>query len=159
MGNASAVSRLTSKGQVTIPAAVRFALGLSEGDELLFGVADGRGVFRRTRGVDGAEKALGAPCDDAARPLERLVTVGDAELAGRIRAARTSTRKVRLRDALVLDALRRLLESGRERDAVVRALEDLLADRGVRPDDGAALERALTAAREGGDPLAAYTAV
>jgi antitoxin PrlF len=41
-------ARLTSKGQVTIPRAVREALGLGEGDYLLFRVEGQRAVLART---------------------------------------------------------------------------------------------------------------
>lgn len=41
-------ARVTSKGQVTIPKAVRDALGLSEGDNLVFRVEGNRAVLART---------------------------------------------------------------------------------------------------------------
>lgn len=41
-------ARLTSKGQVTIPKAVRAALGLREGDQVLFRVEGARAVLART---------------------------------------------------------------------------------------------------------------
>jgi antitoxin PrlF len=41
-------ARLTSKGQVTIPKAVREALGLGEGDHLIFRVEGHRAVLART---------------------------------------------------------------------------------------------------------------
>lgn len=41
-------AKLTSKGQVTVPKAVRDALGLSEGDEVLFHVEGNRAVLART---------------------------------------------------------------------------------------------------------------
>ncbi|TXL74890.1 AbrB/MazE/SpoVT family DNA-binding domain-containing protein [Vineibacter terrae] len=41
------ISRLTSKGQITIPKAVRDALSLSEGDLLAFAVADGQATMRK----------------------------------------------------------------------------------------------------------------
>ena len=41
-------ARLTSKGQVTIPKAVREALGLREGDEVVFRVEGMRAVLART---------------------------------------------------------------------------------------------------------------
>jgi antitoxin PrlF len=41
-------SRSTSKGQVTIPKSVRDALGLHEGDELLFRVERSRAVVAKT---------------------------------------------------------------------------------------------------------------
>jgi len=54
-----AIAKLTSKGQITIPKAVRDRLGLAPGDELEFMEEDGRfhifrhvrrSVFRRYRG-------------------------------------------------------------------------------------------------------------
>ena len=41
-------ARLTSKGQVTIPKAVRDALGLRDGDEVVFRVEGSRAVLART---------------------------------------------------------------------------------------------------------------
>jgi antitoxin PrlF len=41
------ISRLTSKGQITIPKAVRTALSLNEGDLVAFTVEDGHAVMRR----------------------------------------------------------------------------------------------------------------
>jgi AbrB family looped-hinge helix DNA binding protein len=41
-------ARLTSKGQVTIPKAVRDALGLRDGDEVVFRVEGARAVLART---------------------------------------------------------------------------------------------------------------
>ncbi len=52
MSNTSAMPRLTSKGQVTVPVAIRYALGLAPGDDVVFAVEDGRGVFRRATGLD-----------------------------------------------------------------------------------------------------------
>jgi antitoxin PrlF len=43
-----AAARLTSKGQVTVPKTVRDALGLEEGDEILFHVEGDRAVLSRT---------------------------------------------------------------------------------------------------------------
>ena len=40
-------SRVTSKAQTTIPKAVRSALGLAEGDTLVYDIVDGRVVLRR----------------------------------------------------------------------------------------------------------------
>lgn len=41
-------AKLTSKGQVTVPKAVREALGLEAGDELVFRVEGDRAVVART---------------------------------------------------------------------------------------------------------------
>lgn len=43
-----AAAKLTSKGQVTVPKAVRDALGLEEGDQVLFHVEGNRAVLART---------------------------------------------------------------------------------------------------------------
>ena len=43
-----AAARVTSKGQVTVPKAVRDALGLKEGDEVVFRVEGQRAVLART---------------------------------------------------------------------------------------------------------------
>ncbi|MDH3755389.1 MAG: AbrB/MazE/SpoVT family DNA-binding domain-containing protein [Acidimicrobiia bacterium] len=43
-----AAAKLTSKGQVTVPKAVRDALGLEEGDELVFHVEGNRAVLAKT---------------------------------------------------------------------------------------------------------------
>lgn len=42
-------AKITSKGQVTVPKAVRDALGISEGDEVVFRVEGNRAVLSRTR--------------------------------------------------------------------------------------------------------------
>ena len=43
-----AAAKLTSKGQVTVPKSVRDALGLEEGDEVVFHVEGNRAVLART---------------------------------------------------------------------------------------------------------------
>jgi AbrB family looped-hinge helix DNA binding protein len=43
-----AAAKLTSKGQLTVPKAVRDALGLKEGDEVFFRVEGNRAVLART---------------------------------------------------------------------------------------------------------------
>lgn len=47
-------SRVTSKAQTTIPKAVRVALGLTEGDTLVYEIVDGQVVLRRfaASGID-----------------------------------------------------------------------------------------------------------
>jgi AbrB family looped-hinge helix DNA binding protein len=41
------ISRITTKGQITIPKAVREALALAEGDLVVFNVADGQATMRK----------------------------------------------------------------------------------------------------------------
>lgn len=43
-----AAARVTSKGQVTVPKPVRDALGIKEGDEVVFRVEGNRAVLART---------------------------------------------------------------------------------------------------------------
>jgi len=43
-----AAARMTSKGQVTVPKVVREALGIQEGDEVVFRVEGNRAVLART---------------------------------------------------------------------------------------------------------------
>ena len=43
-----AAAKVTSKGQVTVPKAVRDALGISEGDDVVFRVEGNRAVLART---------------------------------------------------------------------------------------------------------------
>lgn len=45
-----AAAKVTSKGQVTVPKAVRDALGITEGDEVVFRVEGHRAVLARTPG-------------------------------------------------------------------------------------------------------------
>jgi len=48
-------SKLTSKAQTTIPQPVRAALGLVEGDELVYQIEDGRAVVTKARSRPGAD--------------------------------------------------------------------------------------------------------
>lgn len=43
-----AAAKMTSKGQLTVPKAVRDALGIKEGDEVVFHVEGNRAILART---------------------------------------------------------------------------------------------------------------
>jgi len=61
------ITTITSKGQVTIPKAVRDALGLKPGDKIEFWVEDGRVKIRKANPASG-DFAGSIPTRDA--PLE-----------------------------------------------------------------------------------------
>jgi antitoxin PrlF len=77
-------ARVTSKGQVTIPRAVREALGLSEGDHVVFRVEGHRAVLARTADLMDLAGAVDVPA-------EKRGLVWD-EVRRRTRAARSRHR-------------------------------------------------------------------
>lgn len=74
-----ASAALTSKGQVTIPKEIRDALGLREGDRVIFRAVDGAAVMART--ADLLELAGSVPVPAGAAGL------GLDEIRGRAQAA------------------------------------------------------------------------
>jgi len=54
-------ARVTSKGQVTVPKAVRDALGIEEGDEVVFRVEGNQAVLARTPGFLDLAGAIRVP--------------------------------------------------------------------------------------------------
>lgn len=66
-------SRLTSKGQVTIPKAVREALGLSEGDELVFRVEDQRATISKPQDFIELAGSVPVPAGLKGAPWEEIV--------------------------------------------------------------------------------------
>lgn len=54
---------VTAKGQITIPKAVRDALGIADGDRVLFRVADGRAVLARTPDLLELAGSVAIPAD------------------------------------------------------------------------------------------------
>jgi AbrB family looped-hinge helix DNA binding protein len=80
-----AAARVTSKGQVTVPKAVREALGIKEGDEIVFRVEGKRAVLART--PDFLELAGSIRVPAAKR------NVAWDEVLGRTRAERAPARR------------------------------------------------------------------
>ncbi|HEX8857625.1 MAG TPA: AbrB/MazE/SpoVT family DNA-binding domain-containing protein [Actinomycetes bacterium] len=54
-------ARLTSKGQITLPKAIREALGLHEGDQVIFRVEGQRAVLARTADLLDLAGAVSVP--------------------------------------------------------------------------------------------------
>jgi len=78
-----ATAKVTTKGQVTVPKVVRDALGIEEGDEVLFRVEGNRAVLART--PDFLELAGSIKVPAAKR------NVAWDDVIRRTRTARTST--------------------------------------------------------------------
>jgi AbrB family looped-hinge helix DNA binding protein len=150
------MTRVTRKGQVTIPADIRFSLGIAEGDELVFSSSDGIGTFRRTDGALGRAGALPLEPRDDAHVLERVLVQADAAAIATIAEARASGRRIRASDATVLEVARRALDAGLEPDHVADMLCDVLAERALRVEHPRALRAAADAIARGSDPIEAY---
>ena len=79
-----AAARLTSKGQITIPKAVRDALGLDAGDEVLFRVEGGRAVLSRTPDLLDLAGAVRVPAAKRGATWEQIRSrTREARAAGR----------------------------------------------------------------------------
>jgi AbrB family looped-hinge helix DNA binding protein len=150
------VPRLTSKGQVTVPVAVRYALGLSPGDDVVFAVEDGHGVFRRATALDALRGTFAVTARPDAHPLERLLVDGDDAFARDADVRRRQRERLRLPDVVILDIAGSLVRRGAPVAAVAEALRDVLADRAVRVDHPAAVRAAIDELAVGRDALRAY---
>jgi AbrB family looped-hinge helix DNA binding protein len=148
--------RLTSKGQVTVPIGIRYALGLAPGDDVELAVEGGRGVFRRAASLDDLRAAFPAVPRAGAHALERLLVEGDRAFAGQVSARRRRGQRLRLPDAVLLDVAGALVQSGAPAAAVAGALRDVLADRAIRVDHPAAVRAAIDELAAGGDALRSY---
>jgi antitoxin PrlF len=78
------MARMSSKGQVTVPKAVRDALGLHEGDQVVFRVEGRRATLGRTPDLLDLATAVPVPAEKRGVPW--------SEVRRRTRAARTRDR-------------------------------------------------------------------
>jgi AbrB family looped-hinge helix DNA binding protein len=85
MERVDASARLTSKGQITIPKAVRDALRLEEGDELLFRVQDSRAVVAKTPDFLELAGTVDVPAANRGTPWDEVLSRTRRERAGRRR--------------------------------------------------------------------------
>jgi AbrB family looped-hinge helix DNA binding protein len=80
-----AAARVTSKGQITVPKAVRDALGIKQGDEVVFRVEGNRAILARTPGFLTLAGSISVPAGKR--------NTGWTEVIRKTRAARASSRR------------------------------------------------------------------
>lgn len=78
-------ARITSKGQVTIPKAVRDALELHEGDELHFRVERSRAVIAKTPSFLELAGSVSVPAAKRGTSWDEVLRTSRASRAGRAR--------------------------------------------------------------------------
>jgi AbrB family looped-hinge helix DNA binding protein len=156
----AAVPRVTTKGQVTIPVTVRYALGIAPGDVVVFAVEDGRGVFRRAEGALAHEGRLGGESVVDADPLERFLRGGDDDFARAVEAGRDGGPRVDVRDEVVLALLEDALAEAppAERTLLAEVFRDVVAEPGLRVEHARALTAAVDAAAAAEPVRPAYEA-
>ncbi|HEY4270191.1 MAG TPA: AbrB/MazE/SpoVT family DNA-binding domain-containing protein [Galbitalea sp.] len=77
-------ARLSSKGQITVPGSVRKALGLHEGDRVVFRVDGARAVLSKTPDLLDLAGSVPVPAELRGRPWSEIITTAHAERARRI---------------------------------------------------------------------------
>lgn len=66
-------ARVSSKGQITIPRSVREALGIKEGDEVLFRLQGQRAVVARTPNLLELAGSVDVPLEKRATPWDKIL--------------------------------------------------------------------------------------
>lgn len=66
-------ARVSSKGQITIPRAVREALGIAEGDEILFRLEGQRAVIARTPNLLELAGSVDVPVEKRGTPWDEVL--------------------------------------------------------------------------------------
>lgn len=80
-----ASARVTSKGQVTIPKSVRDALGLDEGDEIVFRVERTRAIVAKTADFLELAGAVAVPSAKRGTPWDEVLRQARHGRAERVR--------------------------------------------------------------------------
>lgn len=76
------LAKVTSKGQVTIPKSVREALGIREGDEVLFRVERSRAVISKSSDLLDLAGAVAVPKGKRGTPWDEVLRRTRRERAG-----------------------------------------------------------------------------
>jgi antitoxin PrlF len=79
------VARMSSKGQVTVPRAVREALGVGQGSELLFHVEGNRAIVARTADFLSLAGSVAVPAARRNASWDEVIRRTRAARASRIR--------------------------------------------------------------------------
>ncbi len=66
-------ARLTSKGQITIPSAVRKALALQDGDSVIFRVDGDRAILARTEDLLSLAGSIAVPAAKRGKPWSEII--------------------------------------------------------------------------------------
>ena len=74
-------ARMTSKGQITVPRAVREALQLSEGDRVTFRVEGERAILARTPDLLSLAGSVRVPAAKRGTPWDRVLSESRASRA------------------------------------------------------------------------------
>jgi antitoxin PrlF len=77
-------ARLSSKGQITVPRSVRSALGLNEGDRVVFRVDGRRATLSKTPDFLDLAGSVPVPAELRGRPWSEIIAMAHTERARRI---------------------------------------------------------------------------